>query len=66
MGEGIWFYDQWTAQPVPLYRDCAPLAGLAAVAARDIAQGEELYMDYKYHPNHRPPWYAPVEYPEEQ
>lgn len=66
MGSGIWFYDPWTAQAVDLYPDCAPRAGLAAVATRDIEEGEELFMDYKYHPNNRPAWYVPVDYPEEQ
>lgn len=62
MGEGVWFCDPWTSEAVMLSPQCAPLAGLAAVATRDIEEGEELYMDYKYHPNHHPVWYTPVDY----
>jgi hypothetical protein len=62
IAQGIWFYDPWTADAVMLYPNCAPVAGLAAIALRDISPGEELYMDYKYHKNNRPDWYTPVDY----
>ena len=39
--------------------------GIALVALRDIVQGEELYLDYKYNVKDKknlPAWYTPVVY----
>ena len=66
MGEGVWYFDPWTGDAVDLFPDCAPSVGIAAIATRDILDGEELYMDYKFHPNNRPSWYTPVNYEQQQ
>lgn len=47
---------------VMLSADCAPLQGLALVALRDIEEGEELFLDYRYDPRDvhlHPDWYHP-------
>lgn len=62
IGEGTWYYDPWVASTVMLSNRCAPCAGLAAVAVRDIHEGEELYLDYKYHKKDQPAWYTPVQH----
>lgn len=60
IGTGPWYYDSWTGKTVMLTPRCAPCAGLATVALRDIHAGEEVYLDYKFHEKDQPDWYTPV------
>ena len=65
IGEGIWYYDPWSAESVMLSPNCADCAGVAFVALRDITAGEELFLDYKFDMSDwktLPTWYSPVQY----
>jgi len=64
---GLWYIDPATGEPVdmpsrpaPDGRSRIPLPGVAIVALRDLAVGEELHMNYRINPPY-PPWYSPVE-----
>mmetsp|Transcript_74822 Transcript_74822/g.171477 ORF Transcript_74822/g.171477 Transcript_74822/m.171477 type:complete len:255 (-) Transcript_74822:306-1070(-) len=39
------------------YLDCAPVACACFFALRDVAQGEEMFFDYRMQPAKRPEWY---------
>mmetsp|Transcript_28991 Transcript_28991/g.90241 ORF Transcript_28991/g.90241 Transcript_28991/m.90241 type:complete len:122 (-) Transcript_28991:83-448(-) len=60
---GLWYMDPASMEPVDMPSEEGelrlPLPGVAIVALRDLAEGEELFMDYKLSRPH-PPWYAPV------
>jgi len=43
-------------------QDNAPLRAIFLMATRDIEDGEELWVDYAYNPNHCPDWFCPVDY----
>ncbi len=60
IGTGVWYVDPITFAPVPLSAQCTALAGIAMVATRDVAEGEELFLDYRFHPSEYPKWYSPV------
>ncbi|CAE8666655.1 unnamed protein product [Polarella glacialis] len=61
---GLWYMDPCTGEPVNMPWEGGsvkvPRVGVAIVALRDIAPGEEIYMDYKLSKPH-PPWYSPVD-----
>jgi len=60
---GLWYMDPATMEPVDMPSEDGevrlPLPGVAIVALRELAEGEELFMDYKLSKPH-PPWYSPV------
>jgi len=60
---GLWYMHPTTMEPVDMPSEEGavqlPLPGVAIVALRDLAEGEELFMDYKLSKPH-PPWYSPV------
>ena len=61
MGEGPWYIDPETDNVVQLTPTCAPLAGIAFLASRDLVVGEELLYDYCYEKGaDSPEWYHPV------
>lgn len=59
MGEGPWFVDPSTNEVVKIGEGSVQpkLAGLAMVALDDIADGSELFFNYKLGPKDRPDWY---------
>mmetsp|Transcript_36055 Transcript_36055/g.83675 ORF Transcript_36055/g.83675 Transcript_36055/m.83675 type:complete len:224 (-) Transcript_36055:105-776(-) len=46
---------------VPALDRRVPCVGL--IALRDIAEGEEVFVDYGYDPAEAPGWFTPVQYP---
>ena len=58
---GVWYVDPSTLTAVPVPRSVCPLEGMAYLALRDIAPGEELYFDYRLAAATQPAWYSPAD-----
>jgi len=58
IAEGVWYVDPVTFSPVLRSPTCSPRVGMAIVSLRDLMDCEELWMDYKFHPEEAPPWYS--------
>lgn len=63
--KGLWYINQGTGEPAYMPDPETdpgikiPLPGVVMIASRDLAPGEELFIDYKLAKPY-PPWYTPV------
>lgn len=65
IGEGIWYVDGATFEPIyyPTDGGKLPCAGIALVTLSDVEDGSELLMDYQFDLDGEvPEWYTPVDY----
>jgi len=53
-----WYIDHVSGEVVKIHENCADLKGIAFVSTRDINEGEELYLDYKFEKGNEPIWYV--------
>lgn len=52
-----WYIDP-IGEVVKIHENCVDLKGIAFVSTRDIIEGEELYLDYKFEKRNEPIWYV--------
>jgi len=51
-----WYIDP-IGEVIRITENCAELKGIAFLCTRDISEGEELYLDYKFEKRDQPIWY---------